>query len=130
MSLTFDTSILIAIERGDINIKNKLEDIYRINPGPPQLLFIPYFEFLLGIKLRKPKRSKEILNFLDKFNLLTITKNTAGILADLKIKYDDEGKSLPLADLLIASQAIENHLTLITLDKDFEKIEELQKIVL
>ncbi|HLC36504.1 MAG TPA: PIN domain-containing protein [archaeon] len=32
--------------------------------------------------------------------------------------------------MLIASQAIENNLTLITKDKDFEKIEELQKIVL
>ena len=38
--------------------------------------------------------------------------------------------TLALADLLISSQVIENNLILVTMDKDFEKIESLKKIIL
>ena len=51
------------------------------------------------------------------------TKNTADRLVELKQKYE-----LPLADLLIAAQVIENNGILITKDNDFDKIKEIEKI--
>ena len=48
----------------------------------------------------------------------------------MKYKYDKKGETLPLADFLIASQVIENNMLLVTADKDFDKIEELRKIVI
>ena len=130
MTLAFDTSILIAIEKGDKNIISKVEELSKIHKLYPQLPFISYYEFLKGLKMRMPKKYKELLEFINQFNVLETTKNTAEILADLKINYDKLGLVLPLADLLIASQAIENHLVLVTKDKDFEKIKELKKVVL
>ena len=51
-------------------------------------------------------------------------------MADLKYKYEKKGIVVPLADLIIASIAIENNAVLVTSDKDFEKIEELKKIII
>jgi predicted nucleic acid-binding protein len=130
MTLAFDTSILISIEKEDKEVINKINELRKTHQIPPQLPFIVYYEFLNGLKIGKPRKYKELLEFLNNFSVLQTTKNTADILSDLKIKYDKLEISLPLADLLIASQAIENHLTLVTEDKDFEKIEELKKIIL
>ncbi len=130
MSLVFDTSILIAIERGDKEIINKLEDLHKSYPSSPQLTFISLFEYLIGLKIRKNKSLQNNLTFLKKFNVLHTTNSSAEILSDLKIKYDKKGIALSLADLLSASIVIENHLVLVTKDKDFDKIEELKKIIL
>ncbi|MEK6915934.1 MAG: PIN domain-containing protein [Nanoarchaeota archaeon] len=60
---------------------------------------------------------------MERFNVLQTTKNTADRLVELKQKYE-----LPLADLLIAAQVIENNGILITKDNDFDKIKEIEKI--
>lgn len=130
MSLAFDTSVLVAIERKDPAIIKELGKLSKIYNFPVQLPFMSYFEFLHGIKLQNPKEHKELLEFLNKFNVLQTTKTSADILSDLRIKYESKGITLPLADLLIASQVIENSLILVTMDKDFEKISELRKIIL
>lgn len=130
MSLVLDTSILIAIERGDKEIISKLEDLYKSYPSAPQLTFISFFEYLIGLKIRKNKSFQSNLIFLKKFNVLHTTISSAEILSDLKIKYDKKGVALSLADLLSASIVIDNSLILVTRDKDFEKIEELKKIIL
>jgi len=130
MSLVFDTSVLIAIERGDNEIINKLANLSKAHPSSPQLTFISFFEYLTGLKIRKNKSFQLNLEFLKKFNVLHTTNSSAEILSDLKIKYDNKGITLSLADLLSASIAIDNNLILVTKDKDFEKIEELKKIIL
>ena len=130
MSLVFDTSILIAIERGDKEVINKLENLYASYPSSPQLTFISFFEYLTGLKIRKSKSFQNNLIFLAKFNVLQTTNSSADILSDLKIKYDKKGMVLSLADLLSASIVIDNSLILVTGDKDFEKIDELKKIIL
>lgn len=130
MSLVFDTSILIAIEGGDKETINKLENLYKSYLSSPQLTFISFFEYLIGLKIRKSKSFQTNLIFLKKFNVLHTTDSSAEILSDLKIKYDKKGIALSLADLLSASIVIDNNLVLVTKDKDFEKIEELKKIIL
>lgn len=128
MSLVFDTSILIAIERGDRKTINELKKLSRVHPLPAQIAFICYYEFLRGIKITKPKKYKELLEFIRNFNVLQTTNTTAEILCDLRIKYDSAGEMLSLADLLIASQTIENHLTLVTKDRHFKRIGELKVV--
>lgn len=130
MSLVFDTSILIDIERGNKETINKLGELHKSYPASPQLTFVSFFEYLTGLKIRKSKSFQDNLIFLKKFNVLHTTNSSAEILSDLKIKYDKKGVPLPLADLLSASIVIDNALVLVTKDKDFEKIEELKKIVI
>ena len=130
MSLAFDTSILIELERKNPEIIEKINRLSHSYPTPPQLPFISYYEFIRGLKIKKSKNYDKKFAFVNKFNVLKTSKRTAEILADLRIKYESVGISLSLADLLIAAQSIENQLILISRDKDFEKIEELQKLIL
>ena len=130
MSLVFDTSILISVERGDKETINKLKDLYKSHPSSPQLTFISFFEYLTGLKIRKNKSFETNLIFLRKFSVLHTSNSSAEILSDLKIKYDKKGMLLSLVDLLSASIVIDNNLVFVTKDKDFEKIEELKKIII
>jgi len=130
MTLVLDTSILIALERKDKETLSKLETITEKYKSPPSITFINLFEILLGIKLRQPRRYKEAIEFLERFDVLNTTDETAKILAEIKIKYDKKGIILPLADLIIVSLVIENKMILITKDRDFEKIEELKKEII
>ena len=130
MTLAFDTSILIELERKNQQAIEKIKELSLSQPFPAVLPFISYYEFIRGLKMRRNKDYEKRVAFIDRFNILKTSKKTAEILADLRIKYEHQGITLPLADLLIASQVIENQLTLVTLDKDFEKIEELKKIIL
>ena len=57
------------------------------------------------------------------------TQETADTLVKLKIEHDSKGEMLPLADLLIASIAKENGLTIVTKDKDFERID-MDKVII
>jgi len=129
MPLVFDTSILIALERKDQDTLNKLQAIAEEYNASPFITFINLFEILMGMKLITPRRYKEAMTFVKKFDVLNTTDETSKILADLKFKYDKKGTALPLADLIIASLVVENKMTLVTKDRDFEKIEELEKVL-
>lgn len=130
MRLVFDTSVLIAIERGNQNILEKLKKLNEKFPGDPVISFITHFEFLYGLKKNRPKKFENIIHFLKEFFVLETTIETSDILSDLKLKYEKEGKSFSLSDLLIASQVIENNFVLVTMDRDFEDIKELKKIII
>ncbi len=128
MNLIFDTAILINIQNREPNTLEKLKELSKIYQGTGQITFMVYFEFLFGLREKSLENKEKALAFINNFECLQTTKVTANILSDLRHKYDKIGKSLPLADLLIASQVIENNGTLITSDKDFDRIEELNKI--
>ena len=130
MTLVFDTSILIDIEKDIEKTLVKIEGLSKIYKAPAQITFISYYEFLRGLKIGKPKKYSNLLGFINNFNMVKITKKTADILSDLKVKYDALGITLSLTDLLIASQVIENRLILVTKDNHFLQIEELNKIIL
>ena len=130
MTLIIDTSVLVWLEKGKMDIIDSLETMRKSHPAPPCITFITYFEFLFGLNERKPSNKSESMSFLEAFRFLSPTKTTATILSELKYKYEKKGKPIPLADLMIASQAMENNMTLLTTDKYFNEIEELNKIIL
>ena len=125
MYLIFDTSILIELERGNREIIAKINEIRKIYPTPAKISFISYFEFLYGLKEKSEKNKEKALAFIEKFSILQTTKITTNNLVALKAKYE-----FPLADLLIAAQTMEESAILLTKDKDFEDIEEIDKIIL
>ena len=130
MNLIFDTSILIDIERRKEETLKKLEELAKTYPAPAKLTFINEFEFLFGLKEYEPKKKEMAVQFLNNFHIIQTTKRTTKILADIKWKYDKKGVAISLTDLIIACIAIENNMTLVTKDKDFLNIEELNKIII
>ena len=130
MLLIFDTSVIIAIEKEHKETLKKLSELRKQHHGPPQTSFISYYEYLLGNKNRSFKNQAKAVEILHTFTCLPTTRRTADILADLRYKYDAKGLSINLADLIIASQAIEHNMILLTKDKTFNQIEELRTIIL
>ena len=130
MTLVLDTSILIDIEKREDVVLQKIKELIEIHHAPASITFINYFEFLYGLQQKSPKNKEKSSVFVERFHFLEPTKRTATILSDLKHKYEKRGQSFSLSDLLIASQAIENDMTLATGDKHFQEIEELKKIIL
>ena len=128
MTLLFDTSILIDIERKHPETIKQIKELARIHPLPAVIAFVSEYEFIMGTKEKEPRNKINALYFLKKFLVLHTSQRTSSLLADLKFKYDKKGISLPLADLLIATLTIENNRILVTKDKDFIRIEELKKI--
>ncbi|MBI2671469.1 type II toxin-antitoxin system VapC family toxin [Candidatus Woesearchaeota archaeon] len=130
MTLVLDTSILIDLERKNSETINKLKNFIEIHQSPAKITFINEFEFLFGVKEKNIKNKEKSISFLYNFDILPTTGKTATILSNLKYKYDKNGIAISLADLLIASMVIENNFVFLTKDKDFEKITELNKIIL
>ena len=130
MTLLLDTSILVGIQRKDRDIIRKLGNLTKIHFHPSSVSFINYFEFYYGLIDKNVKNRQIMIEFINKFNCLKASVMTAQILAELKHKYDKKGIPIGLADLIIASQAKENNLVLVSMDKTFEKIEEINKIIL
>ena len=130
MTLVLDTSILIAIEKKDKAILNKIEELSKVHYIPAAITFVNYFEFYFGAMAKNIRNRQVMAEFINKFSCLKASEKTAEILAELKYKYDGKGITIALADLIIASQVIENNMVLVTKDRDFEKINELRKIIL
>ncbi len=125
MQLVLDTSIIIELQRKNSAVIEKIEELRKIYPAPPKIGFITYFEFLEGISNKSEKNQKESLVFIELFDMINITKITAKNLVLLRTKYE-----LPIPDLLIAAQVMENNGALVTKDKDFENIGEIRKVIL
>jgi len=131
MKFIIDTSILADLEKGETAVSKRLLAVTGdLDLSAYNITFVNLFEFLFGIKLRSPKNQRIALEFIDKFWVLHTTNETSKILANLRFKYDKKGIVLSLADFIIAALAIENDLTLVTRDTDFEKIAELKRIII
>ena len=130
MNLVLDTSIVVDLERGNKETINSIEKLKVNHHGMPIITFVTYFEIFEGILKRNVKNKEESLEFLNKFSYLHLTKRTAEILAELKVKYEKKGISLSMADFLIVAQVKENNLLLVTRDNHFSDIEEINMVIL
>ena len=66
---------------------------------------------------------------MENFKVLTYTKRSAEIHADIRAKTEKIGKPAPFADSLIASIALANHMVLVTRNtKHFEAIQEVSDL--
>ncbi|MEK6830154.1 MAG: type II toxin-antitoxin system VapC family toxin [Nanoarchaeota archaeon] len=125
MILIFDTSILIELERGNSEIIKKISELRKVYPAPARISFISYFEFLYGLRKRSEKNRDKSIKFVERFDIIQTSKETAEILVNLKQNYE-----LPLSDLLIASHVREIKGILVTKDNDFKEIKEINKVIL
>ena len=130
MILTFDTSILIDIERGKKETLNQLRLITKKHAGSAYILYTPYMELYSGLLKKKIKNFNQGYLLLQKFVFLAPTKDTAEITAKLKREYSQKGVTISEPDLFIAAQVVEHNLLLVTRDKDFSRIKEIKSIIL
>ena len=116
-NILLDTSVLIAIENKQLNIKQAVSpDIWPILPS------IAYAEVSLGIKLdTNLNRAKLKQDSLDYIKSLCVFKSfgevEAGHLAELIAHTNKVGKKRGKYDLIIAAIARANDATIITHDR-------------
>lgn len=130
MTLLLDSSILFELEKDNKKVIDALEQITKQHKGRLYISFISTVEFLLGYEALSFDKKTKAKEFIWRFDTLQTTNATAILLSALKYKYDRLGKQKSLADLFIASQAVEHDLTLVTRDKDFSDITEVKKVVI
>ena len=125
MNFLFDTNIIIAFLKNDINIVNKIKNFLIIN-----LSVITVGELLYGAKnSSNPKKNLKIYyEFLELCNLINISPKTSELYSDIRFKLKRAGKPIPENDIWIAASAKECNFTIVTRDKhllnvDFIKTE-------
>ncbi len=130
MTLLLDSSVLFQIEKGDMKLLERVEALGKQHPGRPSISFMTLVEYLVGCESAPMEKKAQAQEFLWKFAVLHTTNATAWLLSSLKYRYTKKGKQKSITDLFIASQAVENNMLLVTLDKDFADIDEVKKVVL
>lgn len=130
MNHLFDTSILIDIRRGNKTTLDALNTLSINADLPPCITTLTYGEFYFGTLTDPPSEHQKGIEFLAKFPLVTLTRSSAKIWAELRKKHLSLGKPLSAIDLFIASIAIEQGRCLITKDKDFSAIDNLHRIII
>jgi len=129
MTLLLDTSVLIALRKQDTSVIKALFSLLKTHPKKAVIAFMVYYEFYHGLANKSKPNADKAMEYLNSFNMLDPTKETAEILSELNSKYQAQGVSLHLADLMIAAQAIEHNMTLVTRDDHFGRINELKSVV-
>jgi len=87
-----------------------------------------YVELRYGLKLIK--NTQLATKLIDSFHMILPTKSQAKLLAQLKWSLDRKGTAVSMSDLFIASQVIDENLVLVTKDTDFERISELNCVII
>ena len=130
MGFLIDTSLWIAIERGQIGAA----DIQAITGQEPIFVSpVNLAEIRFGIELmsdaKQRHRAMAMLRRMRRKPLLRITGETAEIFGELaaKLTQTGRGSDFRVQDLWLAAQAVQRELTLLTANaKDFQDIPQLK----
>ena len=117
-----DTTIWIEFFRGRSRVGDRLEILLMDNFVC--ICGMVMFEILQGIKLEGEK--SKILTLLAGLPYVEMTKALWQRAAVLSASLKKSGVSLPLSDIFIATIAIENDLSVFTLDNHFAQIPNLK----
>lgn len=128
MNLALDTNILIEIDRLNKIVIKELESLRKeelLDPALPALVVLEYYYGFLD-----SRKKDSALKNIDKYTILNTSKDSSLLSAEIKYKLERAGQIIPDMDIIIAAICIDNNATLVTSDKQFEKIKELNKIIL
>ncbi len=117
-----DTSIWIEFFKSGSKTGDRLEPLLIENSI--WTCGIIMFELLQGVR-SEPEKSR-ILNMLLNLPYVEMTNILWQKSAELSISLKKEGLNLPMSDIFIATIAIENNLSVFTIDKHFEQIPNLK----
>jgi len=130
MKYLIDTNILIEIENNNLEIIKKIDALKKTSGDNLFISIFTFSEFYYGILRKSPKNKEKILERLDDFGLINTSKQSGITFCEILSQLKETGKIIPQFDIFIAALAIENNLTLITLDEHFREIPNLKVVVL
>ena len=125
--IALDTNILIEIDVLNASVVERLKELRNEAPANPALPAPVVSEYYYGV-LGTRKKEKALEN-IGKYEILNTSKDSALLFAEIKDRLKKSGQMLSDMDLLIAAICVDNSVTLVTSDRQFEKIKELNKII-
>lgn len=127
MGFLIDTSILIEIENDNKEIIKKIEQLGKAE------LFITIFnfcEYYYGLLNKSQKNQDKLTQRLEEYRLLNTSLRSGTIFCKMLSELKKEGRTVPQFDLFIAAIAVENNLTLISMDEHFRNIPRLSSVII
>ena len=124
--MIFDTSIVLQI----LKDRKFFEEIESILTEEIKITSVSIYELLRGathIKIAKnsEKELNILLSMFSELSVFSFGKDDAKIASCVWAKLKERGTLINDADIMIASICIKNKERLLTLDRDFKKIEEV-----
>lgn len=123
--MILDTNALSAWLDGDRSLEHSLETAQRISLSP-----IALGEFRFGILGSRHRAAYEARLRLieDEFPALPINAVTASHYARLRHELAEKGQPIPWHDLWIAAQARQHRLPILSRERHFDVVAELQRV--
>ncbi|MCK4766626.1 MAG: type II toxin-antitoxin system VapC family toxin [Candidatus Aminicenantes bacterium] len=122
-----DTNIVIALFKNEKPIVRKIRnlgEVYIPVTVVGELYYGAYKSQQVGKNLEK------IFDFLADSDILGVSEKTARIYGEIKSRLKKKGRPIPENDIWIAAIARQYELPLVTKDKHFSEIEELELTLL
>lgn len=113
-----DTSVWIEFFKSKSETGDKLEAF--IIENSVFVCGVVMFELLQGVRSEKEKN--KIIHVFSALEFIEMSKNLWQKASELSAILRQNGKHLPLSDILIASIAIQYNLKILSLDKHFKEI--------
>lgn len=117
MKILVDTSAIIEWRVGNPNVIRAINESENIN-----ISSLSQYEVLVG------DESERVKEFFRNFPLLPFTVRDSLKAVSIYRSLAKKGKIINTMDMLIAAQALERGLTIVTKDGDFDKIKELNVV--
>ncbi len=118
-----DTSAIIEFLRGNQRVRKIIEESSEIFTGVIQIYEIFFGEFYLEEKGYRSK-IEEIKDFFLGLKTIKLEPEDSILASKIAAKLKAIGKTINDFDIIIAAQAIQRNLLLVTKDKDFERLKE------
>ncbi|NQV91635.1 PIN domain-containing protein [Candidatus Woesearchaeota archaeon] len=130
MSYLIDTSILIEIENNNKEVINQIEKLPHVLDLGLQISLFTFTEFYYGLVNKIDKNKNKYLERLGKYKVFNPTHQTSIIFCEIVHNSQQNGNPIAQFDAFIAATALQHSMTLITLDKNFSKVDKLKTIIL
>jgi hypothetical protein len=117
-----DTTVWIEFFRGKSKVADLIEML--LTENAVCTCGVVMFELLQGIKSESEKN--KILSILATLPYFEMTQRLWRSAAEVSLSLKKNGVSLPLSDIFIATIAVENDLSVYTLDRHFTQIPNLK----
>ena len=130
MTVVLDSNILVELERGNPELIRKIKEISRLHKEKPYVTSLSIGEIMCGALKQNINKQLKILERFKNFNIVNTSFSSGILLANFKHILNKKGRKIPIIDLIIASIAIDNDLTIVTMDNHFKRIPGLDVIYL
>ena len=132
MSFLLDTSVVIAYFRRDQAVIDDLRSRRHQGLAVSAVSVGELYEgvFLLASPSRSAAAELILVEFLSEISVLPVDDAIGRLFGQERARLRRAGNPMSDIDLLIAATALHHGLTLLTSDRDFERLEQLQSIFL